>query len=75
MMIKVRPSTVQLQHEGTLSKMEPNDLFNSYCPIILTQMKVVNPMWTPLGILENTSRIAALLDVDMPTLLEKTHAN
>ncbi len=74
-MIKVRPSTVQLQHEGTLSKMEPNDLFNSYSPVILTQMKVVNPMWTPLGLLENTSKIVALLDVDMPTLLEKTHAS
>jgi hypothetical protein len=55
--------------------MKPNDLFNSYSPVILTQMKVVNPMWTPLGLLENASRIVALLDVDIPTLLEKTHAN
>jgi hypothetical protein len=55
--------------------MKPNDLFNSYSPVILTQMKVVNPMWTPLGLLENASTIVALLDVDMPALLEKAHAS
>jgi hypothetical protein len=71
----MRPSTVQLQHEGTLSRMKPNDLFNSYSLVILTQMKVVNPIWTPLGLLENASRIVALLDVDMPALLEKAHAS
>jgi hypothetical protein len=38
-------------------------------------MKGVNPMQTPLGLLENASRIIALLDVDMPTFLEKTHAS
>lgn len=55
--------------------MKPNDLFNSYSPVILTQMNIVNPMRTPLGLLENASKIVALLDVDMPALLEKTHAS
>jgi hypothetical protein len=74
-MIKVRPNIIQLLREGTLSRMKPNDLFNSYSPVILTQMKVVNPMWTPLGLLENANRIIALLDVDMQILLEETHVS